>query len=111
MAEIRSIDINSNNILINLRVSKSEYEILKHKTHDLLLLPADQDTLDRRLTTGKLGNSNRIMLPKKLLERHNIKEVIKKAPSKAFDINDEVFLLIKLKKSTLGIPVFKEVKK
>jgi hypothetical protein len=30
-------------------------------------------------------------------------------PAKTFKIDDEIFLLIKLKKSSFGIPVFKEV--
>jgi len=111
MAEINSIDINNDDIVVNLKISKDEYGILQHKTDDLLLLPASSDSLDVRLTTGKLGNSNRVMLPKKLLGLYDIKEIVKKVPAKCFKIDDEVFLLVKLKKSTLGIPVFDEVKK
>lgn len=109
MSEIDSIEINKNNIMVKLKLSQGEYELLGNKTSDLLLLPVDNDFMNRTLTTGKLGNSNRIMMPKKILEKFDITILEKKVPSKTFLINDEVFLLIKLKKSTFGIPVFKEV--
>lgn len=109
MAEIRSIDIRKGNILVNLKISKDEYELLSQETRNLLLLPSNSSILNNHLTTGKLGNSNRIMLPKKILDRYEIRDLDKKAPAKAFKIEDEVFLLIKLKKSTFGIPTFKEV--
>lgn len=109
MAEIDSIDIKKGDIRINLKASGKEYELLDNNTSNLLLLPAGQDFLNRPLTTGKLGNSNRIMMPKKVLDKFEIKELDKKVPSRAFKIGDEVFLLIKIKKSTFGIPTFKEV--
>ncbi|NIO22722.1 MAG: hypothetical protein GTN38_01690 [Candidatus Aenigmarchaeota archaeon] len=110
MADIRSIDIRKGNIVVNLKISKDEYDLLNQETRDLLLLPAHSNILDRPLTTGKLGNSNRIMLPKKILDRHEITDLEKKVPAKTFNINDEVFLLIKLKRSNFGIPVFREVR-
>jgi len=110
MAEIRSIDMRKGNILVNLRISKDEYDLLSQETRDLLILPAHSNIFDRPLTTGKLGNSNRIMLPKKILDRYEITDLEKKVPAKTFKINDEVYLLIKLKKSSLGIPLFREVK-
>ena len=110
MAEIDSIDIKKDDIVVNLKVSKEEYRLIGNTTSNLLLVPTDLDFLNRPLTTGKLGNSNRVMLPKKILEKFEITELIKKVPARTFNINDEVFLLIKLKKSTFGIPEFKEVK-
>jgi hypothetical protein len=104
MAEICSIDIKKNDILVNVKVSKDEYRLM-------LLLPTNHEFLNRPLTTGKLGNSNRIMLPKKILEKFEVKKLEKKAPARTFRIGDEVFLLVKLKKSTFGIPEFKEVKR
>ena len=110
MANVRSIDVKGGEIRVNLKISKDEYDLLRQETRDLLLLPTNLNILDRPLTTGKLGNSNRIMLPKKILDRYEITDLEKKVPAKAFKINDEVFLLIKLKRSSLGIPVFGEVK-
>lgn len=109
MAEISSIGIKKDDIIVNLKISKGEYELLENKTKNLLILPTNPEFLNRPLTTGKLGNSNRIMMPKKILDRFDIEILEKKVPSKAFKIDDEVFLLIKLKKSTFGIPAFKEV--
>jgi hypothetical protein len=48
------------------------------------------------LTSGDLGNSKRLMLKKKYLARHNV-TLEKKVPGKFFEINDKVFLLVKLK--------------
>ncbi len=110
MAEIDSIDIKRSKIMVNLKISRDEYELLGNSTSDLLLLPANPEFLNRPLTTGKLGNSNRIMLPKKILERFDIKILEKKAPARAFGVHDEIYLLIRLRKSGLGIPKFKEVK-
>ncbi len=106
MAEICSIKMDDGNILVNLHISKSEYDLLGNYTRDLLLLPTHMDFLNRQLTTGKLGNSNRIMLPKKILKKFEIVKLEKKIASKTFRVNDEIYLLIKLKKSTIGIPDF-----
>jgi len=108
MADIDSIDIKKDDIIVNLKISKGEYDLLKNTTSNLLLLPTDKEFLSNFLTTGKLGNSNRIMMPKKILNRFDMKDMIKKVPAKAFTINDEVYLFIKLRKSSFGIPKFKE---
>jgi hypothetical protein len=108
MAEINSIDVKKNHICVNLKVSKTEFELINNTTSDLLLLPTNTNFLTHLLTTGKLGNSNRIMLPKKILEKFDIKILDKKVPAKTFKLDDEIFLLIRLKKSSFGIPVFKE---
>ncbi|MCK4714767.1 MAG: hypothetical protein KAT35_04275, partial [Candidatus Aenigmarchaeota archaeon] len=57
-------------------------------------------------TTGKLGNSNRIMMPKKVLQLFKIDELDKKVPAMLFRNAGSVYLLLKLKKSMLGIPLF-----
>ena len=109
MAEIKNIDVYDGKIDIKLSITKDEYKILKHHTADLVILPCSgKDSLVQKLTTGKLGNSNRIMLPKKLLKSFDIKEMDKKVPSNIFIIDDDAFLLIKIKKSKVGIPKFKE---
>ena len=108
MANIDSINVENEKILINLKLTKEEYELLKQSTRKLLLLPTESNILNDPLTTGKLGNSNRIMLPNKILRRHNVTKLLKRVPAKIFDINDEKFLLIKLQESTFGKPIFGE---
>jgi len=109
MAEIHSIDVKKDDITVNLKISKPEYDLLGNSTTSLLLTPTNPDFLSSLLTTGKLGNSNRIMMPKKILEKFEIKDMDKKVHAKTFRLHDEIFLLIRLKKSSFGIPVFKEV--
>ncbi len=108
MADIRNINMDNSEILINLRVSKEEYEILKQNTSNIILLPSSSDILIQRLTTGRLGNSNRIMLPKKFLEAGGVKILQKKVPARIFKNNGDIFLLVKLEESRTGIPVFEE---
>lgn len=110
MAEVSSIDVSGGRINLNLRITKEEYELLRDRTSDILLLPADKAFFERSLTTGKLGNSNRIMLPKKILKRFNMKKMKKKVPAMDFILNGDIFLLIKLKESEFGIPKFRGVK-
>ena len=108
MADIQSINMGDHEISVNLKVSSSEYELLKNSRYNLVLLPSDSNVLSNVLTTGKLGNSNRIMIPKKMLEREGV-NMEKKVPSRIFKINETVFLLIKLNGSGIGIPMFEEV--
>jgi len=106
MAEIRSIDMQNGGIEIRLSIDTDEYKILKQHTTDLIILPCGKDALINELTTGKLGNSNRIMLPKKILERFKIGTLEKKAPSNIFIKDGDAFLLIKIKGSEIGMPKF-----
>ena len=107
MAEIRSIDVKNDEILLNMKITTSEYVILKSSTKDIIVLPTDSSVLTDTLTTGKLGNGNRIMMPNKLLKRASIPELKKKVPSKIFNICDEKYLLIKLADNNANIPVFR----
>jgi hypothetical protein len=108
MARLQSIDIKNESILVTLKISEQEYEFLKSKSREFLIIPTDEDTLNETLTTGKLGNSNRIMLPNKILKKYEIKKLLKKASSKIFNSNGDKLLVIKLEESKVGIPVFKE---
>jgi len=108
MADIDSIDMKNDKILVNLKLTKEEYELLKQSTKRLLLLPTELNILDELLTTGTLGNSNRVMLPNKILRKHYVTKLLKKVPAQIFDIGDEKFLLLKLQESTFGKPVFGE---
>ena len=69
MAEIQSINVKKKDIVVNLKISKTEYDLLGNVTSDLILIPNNPNFMNHLLTTGKLGNSNRIMLPKKILEK------------------------------------------
>lgn len=106
MADIQSIDMKSDKIFVNLNLTKDEYKLLKQTTKRLLLLPSSTTVLSELLTTGKLGNSNRIMLPNKILRKNKITRLLKKVPAQIFDFNDEKFLLIKLQESIIAKPNF-----
>jgi len=108
MAEIRSINIEHDGISLNLRISESEYSLLTSSRRDILLLPADPSVLEELLTTGKLGNGNRIMLPNKVMKKYHVKKLHKKVPARIFEINGGRFLLIKLEEHRPGVPVFEE---
>jgi hypothetical protein len=97
-------------IQVTLTMSKEEFALLKQRTDGLLLLPSDPVSLSKKLTTGKLGNSNRIMLPKKLLTKLEVPDPVKKVDSSIFRVDGDVFLLIKLNDAKQGVPVFGEDK-
>jgi hypothetical protein len=106
MADIDLIEMKDNNVILKLKLSKDEYGMLEQSTKNLLILPTDKDILDESLTTGKLGNSNRIMLPNKILKKNGITNLLKNAPARVFEISDEKFVFIKLQGSMIGKPLF-----
>ena len=108
MAEIKSIRMQDGKVEISLSISRDEYRILNHQTSDLIVFPCGKEELTYMLTTGKLGNSNRIMVPKKYLQSSHVKGLDKKVPSKIFIIDGDAYLLIKIKRSELGMPKFEE---
>ena len=101
MANIESVNVKDDKIILNLNISKKEYELLKQTTKNLALLSTDPVILEERLTTGKLGNSNRIMLPKKILKKHKILELQKKVEAKVFEKDKIKLLLIKIEESKI----------
>lgn len=103
MAIIRSINMEKGEIILNLTISEEEYSLTENMK-EMIIVP---ENFDESLTTGKLGNSNRIMLPKKILKKHDI-ELRGKAPAKIFEMGGKKFLLIKLEEKRIGIPEFKE---
>jgi hypothetical protein len=111
MASINFIDMKNGDIYINLKLTKGEYRILDQETENLIILPVNEKAFSRELTTGKLGNSNRIMLPKKFLAKKNVIELEKKVMGNIFDVNGSTFLIVRLKEHRVGIPKFIEVKK
>jgi len=106
MATLQTIDMTTDKILVTLKISKEEFEQLKPGNKELLLIPSGAKVLDDELTTGKLGNSNRIMLPNKIMKKYGVKKLVKKAPSKIFQSGKDKFLIIRLEKA--GVPSFKE---
>jgi uncharacterized membrane protein len=106
MADVNSIDMRNGRITLGLKISKEEYEFLKQATSDLLVIPATSKFMSQLLTTGKLGNSNRLMLPKKILDKLDVKRMDKKVPGKIFRLNGSVYLLTRLHGKKNGIPVF-----
>jgi len=106
MARIQSMEMGHDEALITLRVTKKECQLLNFVTEELILLPTDETSLNEILTTGKLGSGNRIMMPNKILKRHNIKKLIKKAPSRIFEGDHGKYLLIRLDQFKIGVPSF-----
>jgi len=99
VSEISSIRFKEEGIFLTLRISQEEYEFLKSKTSDILVAPVDGKSMDKQLTTGKLGNSTRLMLPKKALDALEAKAIEKKVPGKVFRIGDSIYILARLCKS------------
>ena len=106
MADLVRFEKDDGKVLLTFSLSADEYGLVKESEDDVRLLPVGEDCFNLRLTTGQLGNGNRLMLPNKMLERNEI-DLIKKIPSRIFDIGGEKYLLCKLAKKK-GVPHFKE---
>jgi hypothetical protein len=106
MAEISSIDMKADAIMLSLRISKEEYEFLKQHTTDLMVVPNGPKFMNHLLTTGKLGNSNRLMLPKKALDRLDVQTMDKKVPGRLFRLEGNVYLITRLHGKRNGVPAF-----
>jgi len=96
MSGIDSIKFKEDGIYLTLRISKEEYEFLRQATSDLLVIPTDSKSLDKPLTTGKLGNSSRLMLPKKVLDGLEVGTIEKKVPGKVFMVGGSTYILARL---------------
>ena len=105
MATLKSLEF-KDEIIATFSITEKEYDLLKQSGENLVILPTGVDVLNETLTTGRLGNGNRIMLPAKILRAHNVGALIKKAPAKIFEVDDSIFLLIKLEDNRPGVPVF-----
>ena len=110
MGKIESIYMKNGKSYLNILVSEEECNLVKEKCQfteigrEVIVVPKD---FDESLTTGKLGNSNRVMVPKKILKRHKI-ELKGKVPARFFDVEGKKMLLIKLDEKLIGVPKFKE---
>ncbi|MCX6814367.1 MAG: hypothetical protein NTY20_01815 [Candidatus Aenigmarchaeota archaeon] len=106
MADVSSIDMKKDEIILSLKISKEEYEFLKQATADLMVVPVSPKFMNNLLTTGKLGNSNRLMLPKKILDKLDVKKMDRKVPGRIFRMQGNVYLLTRLHGKRNGVPVF-----
>jgi hypothetical protein len=104
MANLSSVKFKENKVSVRLEISKDEYKAFNGEK-DMLILPVS--AFDISLVTGSLGNSNRIMLPNKVMKRYEIETLVKNAPSKIVDTKKGKYLVIKLEGSSL-VPEFKE---
>lgn len=106
MADLKSIDLEGGNTYVTLKVSDSEYSIIRLSNKGFVILPTSDEVLDEVLTTGKIGNGNRIMMPNRLLNKHEVEKLIKKVPARIFDVDDSKYLLIKLEEHRNAFPQF-----
>jgi len=106
MADVNSIEMKKDEIILSLKISKEEYEFLKQATADLMVVPVSPKFMNNLLTTGKLGNSNRLMLPKKILDKLDVKKMDRKVPGRIFRMQGNVYLLTRLHGKRNGVPVF-----
>jgi len=106
MSILRKVELNDKDVIITLCLTKEEYNVIKPNSKEFLTLPLE--AFERILTTGRLGNGNRIMVPTKYLKVNNIDILRKNVPSAIFDLGNKKFLLIELENKDPGVPVFKE---
>jgi len=102
MAQLRHVNFKDNGIMADFSLSSEEYATFREEK-EFILLPIS--SFDLSLVTGTLGNSNRIMLPNKILKKHEIETLIKNASSKIVKNKKGKFLVIKLDGPD-GIPKF-----
>ena len=105
MAVLNNINFDKNRISVNFDITREEYKVFQ-EDKDFLLVPIS--ALDMTLVTGTLGNSNRIMLPNKILKQHAINELVKKIPYKIIKTKKGKYLVIQLEGSE-HIPKFDSV--
>ena len=103
MAEIETIRRTADDIYILTSITEQEASIIG-SSRKVLILPEE---FKETLTTGKLGNSNRIMMPKKILRKYEI-NMKGKVPAQVFEIKNKKFLLIEIDEKKVGVPNFKE---
>jgi len=94
MGLLRKIEVDNADILMTLELTKEEYESISPEMKEFVTLPTNM--FDRVLTTGRLGNGNRIMVPSRFLRGHNIEVLRKNVPSKIFTVGEKKFLIIEL---------------
>ena len=104
MAQIKTINIEDGKVTVNFSVTQKEYDLIKENGREFAILPLEK--MKEHLTTGKLGNSNRIMIPKKFLERNGVSQLLKHVKARIFETDGHKVLLVKLDENRPGVPVF-----
>ena len=104
MAVLNNINFDKNRISVNFEITREEYRIFQEEK-EFLILPIS--ALDMTLVTGKLGNSNRIMMPNKVLKKHDINELVKNIPYKIVKTKRGKYMVIELEGSE-NIPRFEQ---
>ncbi len=110
MARMKNIKIESDEITVVLSITKNEYEMIGTQIDGITILPTNGEFFERELITGKIGNGNRIMVPNKFLEHHDILKLRKRVPCRLFDFNKEKYLFIKMEDSS-ALPEIEEVER
>ena len=105
MAKLKRLDLEGN-ISAEVDLTEEEFAMLG-RTKKVLVVSTEDEFFVTRMTTGKIGNGNRIMVPNRLLERNHIEKLRKKVPARIFEVNKEKYPLIKLEESSL-IPEFED---
>lgn len=87
MSQVKSVEFEGDRMNITLTLTKDEYDRLETQHRNLIILPLNNGFFERKLTTGKMGKSNRIMLPEMFLKGHRITKLVRESPSKLFEID------------------------
>ena len=103
MGLLQKVEFEGKDVLIMVRLTQAEYNAISSDPRELLVLPTKWH--EGSLTTGRLGNGNRIMIPNKLLRSYNIDVLKKNVKHRIVDSGEKKYLVIELE-SRIGIPVF-----
>lgn len=94
MASIKTIEVEDRKVKVLFEMTKDELMALQNETNDVGVVPLSR--FNETLTTGTIGNSNRIMFPKRLLRKHNIPVLPKHVDTMVLSINGKKLVVIKL---------------
>lgn len=106
MSLLRKIELGEEGILITLELTKEEHDAIAPDSKEFVVLAADK--LNYILTTGKLGNGNRVMVPSKFLRSNDVHILRKNVKASIINTGEKKFLVIELEDKKTGIPVFGE---
>ena len=108
MAKILNVDLSMGKKMLQVELTDLEYELIAPQTDNLLLLPTDATHMAETLSTGDLGNSNRIMVPHGLLRRFDVPPLrdLGRVPAAIFNTGTGTYLLVDLSGSRVGVPKF-----
>ena len=107
MANIMSIDVKGDKFRLELEISETEYKSLSSEVSDIILIPVDAELMPYKLTLGTLGNSYRMMLPVRVLSKHGISKLPRKAPAKIIEYEGAKYVVARIS-GVKGIPEFEE---